>query len=388
MPAGLAGGAGGAGRRRRFGSVHRPREDLRCSGHRGRSCGWHHRDQRLRDWRHRPARRRLLRRQSRREVRILRRWRRDTHTERVVRVVQVERISRRRNEFSVLVAPPGAEEERPLQSRIGDVENGEQVDVVAPCDPVGEGRAVRERGGKPKPNRQIGSDVGERLDRRLEVLEVGHQIVTGVIDQTGGGIAQLPELLQCGRQPGPLPDQHIQGWRNVRERAVDHIALLCECPGDPPQLLNSGDDVVPLLVKNADDVVEAGEQLADLRFTSGQRDIGVVDDVTDLPQTASVGDHRQRRQCLLRGRIGRRPVQADGGTGLQSAAWLLAERRVERQVHRAQQAGLPDRGHRIGGHHHVRLDRDLERAYAMKQQRPRPYDPDRPGPPDPTSGGV
>ena len=30
----------------------------------------------------------------------------------------------------------------------------------------------------------------------------------------------------------------------------------------------------------------------------------------------------------------------------------------------------------------------VERAYAMKQQRPRPYDPDRPGPPDPTSGGV
>src|SRR6187551_1017721 len=113
------------------------------------------------------------------------------------------------------------------------------------------------------------------------------RLVTGVIDQTGRGVAQLPQLLQCGRQPGPLPHQHIQGRRNIGERTIDHIALRCECPGDSPQLRNGGDDVVPLLVENTDDVVEAGEQLADLRFTSGQRDVGVVDDVTDLPQTAS-----------------------------------------------------------------------------------------------------
>ena len=29
-------------------------------------------------------------------------------------------------------------------------------------------------------------------------------------------------------------------------------------------------------------------------------------------------------------------------------------------MHRSQQAGLPDRGHRIGGHHDVGLDRDLD----------------------------
>ena len=46
--------------------------------------------------------------------------------------------------------------------------------------------------------------------------------------------------------------------------------------------------------------------------------------------------------------------------GCNPPAWLFAERRVERQVHRSQQAGLPDRGHRVGGHHHVRLDRDLD----------------------------
>ena len=43
-------------------------------------------------------------------------------------------------------------------------------------------------------------------------------------------------------------------------------------------------------VKDADEVVESGQQLADLRFASGQRDVEVVDDVTDLPQTAAVDD--------------------------------------------------------------------------------------------------
>ena len=113
-------------------------------------------------------------------------------------------------------------------------------------------------------------------------------------------------------------------------------------------------------VKDADEVVEAGEQLADLGFTSGQRGVEVVDDVTDLSQPARVDDRRQRRQRLLGGGIGRRLVQADGGSGLQSAAWLFTERRVERQVHRSQQAGLPNGGYRIGGHHDVGLDRDLD----------------------------
>ena len=96
----------------------------------------------------------------------------------------------------------------------------------------------------------------------------------------------VPSFSSAVVRPGPLLDQHIQGRRNVRERAVEHVALSGERPGDSPQLLDGGDDVVPLLVEDSDEVVEAGEQIADLRFTSGQRDVEVVDDVADLSQPA------------------------------------------------------------------------------------------------------
>src|SRR4029077_2632445 len=146
--------------------------------------------------------------------------------------------------------------------------------------------------------------------------------------------------------------------RNVLERAVDYVALSRERPGNSPQLLDGGDDVVPLRIKASNEVVEAGKQLANLGFTSGQRGVEVVDDVTDLPQPARVDDRREGRQRLFGGGIGRRLVQADGGSGLQSAAWLFTERWIERQVHGSQQAGLPDRGYRVGGHHNVGLDGD------------------------------
>ncbi len=91
---------------------------------------------------------------------------------RVVRVVQVVRIARRRNQFGVLVAPPGAEQQRPLQPRIGEVEDGEQVDVVTAGDAVGEGRAVRERRRPDQRRAEVGPDVGERLEGGLQVLQV------------------------------------------------------------------------------------------------------------------------------------------------------------------------------------------------------------------------
>ena len=103
------------------------------------------------------------------------------------------------------VAPSSAEEQRPLQSRIGEVEDGEQVDVVTAGDPSAKvgpyGKAVA----NVSPGDEVGSDVGECLERRLEVLEVRHQIVARVVDQTGGGVAERPELLQRASSDGAAP---------------------------------------------------------------------------------------------------------------------------------------------------------------------------------------
>ena len=93
----------------------------------------------------------------RRQCRLRRRC--DADLQRVVRVVQVVRIARRRNEFGVLVAPTGAQQQRLLQPRIGEVEGGEQVDVVTSGDAVGE---RRDRTGRPTPTAPRGSDPARR----------------------------------------------------------------------------------------------------------------------------------------------------------------------------------------------------------------------------------
>ena len=61
-----------------------------------------------------------------------------------------------------------------------------------------------------------------------------------------------------------------------------------EHAGNPVQSPNRGDDVVALLIEDADEVVQPGQQFADLGFSSGQRGPEVVDDVTDLSQSAPV----------------------------------------------------------------------------------------------------
>ena len=133
-------------------------------------------------------------------------------------------------------------------------------------------------------------------------LQVLHQILACVVDQPRGGVAELTELLERGRKVRPLLDQHVQCGRDVLERTVDHVTLAGELAGDSIELLDGRDDVVPLRIEHADEVVEPGEQLTDLGSTPVQRDAEVVDDVADLTEPARVDDRRERRQRLLGGR--------------------------------------------------------------------------------------
>ncbi len=71
------------------------------------------------------------------------------------------------------------------------------------------------------------------------------------------------------------------------QRPVDHLALVRECAGDAVQLLDGLDDVVALGIQRSDEIVEPGEQLADLRLASRHGGTEVVDDVADLAQPAA-----------------------------------------------------------------------------------------------------
>ena len=178
------------------------------SGRRGHRLR-HHRQDRPVDDRHRSGGYRSVaelghvRRVRRR--RLIGRRRRQRGVHRFVGVVQIVRITRCRNQFRVLLTPAGAQEQRALQSRNRQVDDGEQVHVVAAHRPVEQALAVRERGRVGQRRGQIRPDVGQRLDRRFQVLQVGHQIGRRIVGQLGGGVTEGAQLLQRGGDPRPSP---------------------------------------------------------------------------------------------------------------------------------------------------------------------------------------
>ena len=72
---------------------------------------------------------------------------------------------------------------------------------------------------------EVGADVGERLERRLQVLQVrAPDRRLRVVDQPGRGVAERAELVQRGGELRPLLDQHVQRGRNLVQRPVDDVA--------------------------------------------------------------------------------------------------------------------------------------------------------------------
>ena len=115
-----------------------------------------------------------------------------------------------------------------------------------------------------------------------------HQIVAWVSLTSWVAVSlNVPSFCSAVVRSRPLLDQHVQRRRNVLERPVDHVALPGERGGQPVQLLDGRDDVVALRIQQSDEVVEPGEQVADLGFAPGQRGAEVVDDVADLAQPAA-----------------------------------------------------------------------------------------------------
>ena len=215
--------------------------------------------------------------------------------------------------LAFFVAPSGAEQQRPLQSRIGEVEDGEQVDVVTAGDPCRRrpgpyGKAVAKMSARD----EVGSDVGERLERRFQVL-AGSVTRSSPASLTNRVAVSLncpsfsSAVVRLGRS--------LISTSNAGGMSLSARSITSRCPANVPATRFSCWMEAMMLsrccVEDADEIVEPGEQLADLGFASGQRGVEVVDDVADLSQPARVDDRRQRRQRLFGGRIGRRLVQAE-----------------------------------------------------------------------------
>ena len=224
----------------------------------------HHRDQRLGDRRHRPGRRggqTCAASPSSGDGGC------DTHAERVVRVLQVNQGSPGAGmSFASCVAPAGAEEQRPLQSRIGEVEDGEQVDVVTAGDRVGEGGPYGKAVAKAAQGSRSGPTSASALSVGSRFLRFVTRSSPASLTRLGGGVAE-----RARASPARSSDwgRSLISTSRAGGMSLSARSITSRCPANVPATRLScwmdGDDVVPLLVKDADEVVEAGEQLADLR---------------------------------------------------------------------------------------------------------------------------
>ena len=286
----------------------------------------------------------------------------DGGLQRVVGVVQIPRITRRRNQFRVLFTPSGTQEQRALEPRDREVDDGEQVHVVTADRPVDEALAVREgRQRSANASGRSGPMSASALNAGSRFLRSVTRSAVRVVDQSRRGVAERAELRQRGGDPRPLLDQHVHRRRYIlMQRSMTRVRWPAKVPASRFSSWMDATMLSRCRSSDADEAVQPRQQIPDIGFAAGQRGAEVVDDVADLPESTAVDNSRQRRQRLLGGRIGRRLVQRDRRARLQLPGRLLADRWVERQVHRSQQAGLPDGGHRVGRHHHVRFDRHLD----------------------------
>ncbi len=143
-------------------------------------------------------------------------WRRGRHAncERIVGVLLVIRFPWRRHQRRMQLTPAGAQQECSLESGNREIDPDEYVYVVPPDGSVDQVLAVRERGQRVRDGFvEIRSDVCQRTDRRLQVLQVFHQVGLGVVDEPGGGVAEDTQFVECFGDARPLPDQHLQRGR-------------------------------------------------------------------------------------------------------------------------------------------------------------------------------
>ena len=91
---------------------------------------------------------------------------------------------------------------------------------------------------------EFGSDVGQCLQRWLQMCQVLDEIVLGVVDEPGCGVTEDSQFVEGGGQLGSLADENVERWRNGLQRVGDRIPLASEGVGQPVEGADTGDEGV------------------------------------------------------------------------------------------------------------------------------------------------
>ena len=132
------------------------------------------------------------------------------------------------------------------------------------------------------------------------------------------------------------------------ERLIDDRLLVGELTDQVVQAVGCGDDVAFLVVEVADELVELPEQASQILLATGERGAQRLGDVLNLTEAAAVEHHRHCGQRLFGRRVGAGGRQRDQGSRLSLPIGGCPCGRRQFYVHRTQQAGLTERGRRVG----------------------------------------
>ena len=156
-----------------------------------------------------------------------------------------------------------------------------------------------------------------------------------------------------------LVDQ-LQRLRHLGEGPGEGVVLVVDLAREPVQTVHRGDDVTALFVQAGHRGLQLRDDVLGLDLPPVEGLVELVGDGLELLQTAIGEHHRQRREGLLGGRVHARPGQRDGVPVVQVADRPLLRRRVELQVLRTQEAGLPDLGVCVVWELDLRVERDRD----------------------------
>ena len=215
---------------------------------------------------------------------------------------------------------------------------------------------------------RIWSEPGQgvpRLDEvaqdRLQRPQVGHRVGLAAADHVRADVGEPVQRLQGADEQAPLLVEHVEARAEVVDDVGDPRPLVDQRAAEPLEGVDRPHDVGLLPVERADELVEVGQQGAQLRLVARRRRVELAGDRLDLLDTAAVEQQRQRAEHLLDLRPDVGAVGRDHRTGREAALRRVGGRGHQLDELLAEEAGLAQAGRGVGRQHHraVDLDGDL-----------------------------
>ena len=194
----------------------------------------------------------------------------------------------------------------PFLSRgIEQVKIDVQVEVVTSDRSVDEVLGEREHERRRDRRAELRSDVGERFDGRLQVLQILDQVVLSVVDQPGGRVAEHAKVIQGAVRRGRSLISTSRAGGILCSASVMTSRWSAKVPTSRFSAWMEATMLSRLVVQRSHERVEASDQITEGALVPRQGGREIVDDLPDLPQSPAVDDRAQRRQRLLGRRVGR-----------------------------------------------------------------------------------